>query len=170
MDQSRRKGGAGKIRGIDFSRIHRSEAGFTYIEMILSLMLMTLFVPILFAFFYTICIQAKELMQEQKLEMQWSAFAITAHQELAAAEELSIENGVCHWRNRGGAWVRYKVLHQRLLRQVAHEPGRWQGSMTMLLGVNKAKVDCFGGRVSIYARMGKRDFQLTVRPRKRYNE
>lgn len=138
--------------------------------MILSFMLMTLFVPILFAFFYTICIQAKEMMQEQKLEMQWSAFAITARRELAAVEELSLQDGECHWRNASGEWVRYRVLHQRLLRQVVDQKGKWQGSMTMLLGVKKAKVDCSNQQVLLNAQVGKRHFQLTVRPRKRYND
>lgn len=138
--------------------------------MILSLMFMTLFVPILFAFFHTICVQAKELMKEQKVEMQWSAFVITARQELTNAEELSIQDGVCRWRNKNGEWVRYRLLHQRLLRQVADKKGNWRGGMTMLLGVNKAKVDCADERISIYAQIEERDFQLTVRPRKRYNE
>lgn len=138
--------------------------------MILSLMLMTLFVPILFAFFYTICVQAKELMQEQKLEMQWSAFVITARQELITAEELSIQDGLCRWRNTAGEWVRYRLLHQRLLREVADQKGSWQGSVTMLLAVNQAKVHCTDGRLSIYIQMKGRDFQLTIQPRKRYNE
>lgn len=139
-----------------------TEKGFTYMELVVSLLLIALLIPIIFTFLYTVSSGAKQMMSKQYLQMNWESFSLHAQREWMMVQQLSLDANQCVWQNSSAEKVRYVWNNQKLIRQVQIS-GKWRGHMILLFNVKKAKIQCDHNMLKIKVVMSKGDISIPFR-------
>jgi hypothetical protein len=109
------------------------QAGFTYVEMVVTTALWMLMLPILFTLAFTLESSLKKQIGREQLQMEANVFVSDIRDEIRRAVRVRSGTEGDLWLDRpDGSIVRYQLKKRRVIRDVRH-PGKRSFSGTTVL-------------------------------------
>lgn len=111
----------------------RPESGFTYIELMIALMILLLLLPVLFFLAHTFESRLQQVMGLKELQAEYLTFRPLMERDIAQAVHFTTDGELLVLTCPDGKVIRYTTSKRQLIRQVKEAgTARFQGHMVVL--------------------------------------
>ncbi|MFC7442256.1 hypothetical protein [Laceyella putida] len=122
-----------KNAGLRTALSERAESGYTYIELMITFMLLLILLPVIFFVAHTFESNLKKMVGRQELQLEYMAFRPLVERDIAQATNFIAEDGMLVLICPDGKAVRYAAKKRQVIRQVKEAgAGQFTGTTVVL--------------------------------------
>lgn len=115
-----------------------SQLGFTYLELVMSMFLILVFVPVIFFSLSHFVMDSQKIMEQERYQMDWLTCAVWIQNEIKKGQRFRVHNEALYFELPTGETIRYFWDRGRIVRQVREQKHQAFRGYTILLQQVKA--------------------------------